>query len=62
MIYAADVLAGVLGLRVDVALEHLVTGGHARGHPPIAAGGGDAVAGEGALEVTQDRVTELGDR
>ena len=55
---AADVLAGVLGLRVDVTLQHLVAGGHARGHPPVVAGGGDAVAGERALQMMQDGVAE----
>ena len=59
---AADVLAGMLSLRVDVALEHLVAGGHAGRHPPVVAGGGDAVAGESALQVAQDRVAEHRDR
>ena len=62
IIDAADILAGVLGLRVDVALQHLVAGRHAGGHPPVVAGGGDAVTGESALQVTQDRVAENGDR
>ena len=49
IIDAADVLAGVLGLRVDVACEHLVARRHAGSHPPVVAGRGDAIAGESAL-------------
>jgi hypothetical protein len=51
----------VLRLRIDVALEHLIAHGHAGGHPPIPAGGGDAIARESAFEVMEHRVAEGGD-